>query len=94
MKILNNDTLTDNLILSSSAEEEVSIKNIAELIAKFFNYENKIEFDLSYSDGQYKKTVNNNKLREYIKDYKITSLNVGLEKTVKWFIDNYDNCRK
>ena len=32
------------------------------MIAKEFNYEDKIIFDTSYSDGQYKKTADNSKL--------------------------------
>ena len=45
------------IILSVSPTDEVSIKDIATMIAKEFNYEDKIIFDTSYSDGQYKKLL-------------------------------------
>ena len=39
-------------------EDEVSIEHVARNIAKNFNYEHRLVFDSSYSDGQYKKTAN------------------------------------
>ncbi len=29
-----------------------------------------------------------------IKDFKFTSIEEGISKTVDWFIENYENCRK
>lgn len=45
----------DNIILSVSEKDEISIKDIALKIAKEFNYEDSIEFDCSFSNGQFKK---------------------------------------
>lgn len=83
----------DPIILSVDEEEEVSIRDIALSIASLFNYDN-IEFDTTKSDGQYKKTANNKKLRERVKDFRFTPIKDGLAKTVKWFNENYDNIRK
>jgi len=49
----------DNIILSVPEKDEVSIENVARIIAKCFNYEHRIKFDNKYSDGQFKKTASN-----------------------------------
>jgi GDP-L-fucose synthase len=81
----------DNTILSTSEEDEISIKDIAQMIARCFNYEERMLFDASYSDGQYKKTVSNQRITELISkeipDFHFTSIKEGIEQTVKWFID-------
>jgi len=53
----------DNLILSVDEEDEVSISDIASYIAEEFNYKESMIYDTSFSDGQYKKTASNKKLR-------------------------------
>ena len=58
------------------------------------NYEYNLEFDTDKSDGQYKKTVSNNKLRNYLPDFKFMNIQDGINESVEWFIQNYDNVRK
>jgi len=84
----------DNIILSVNEKEEISIKNVALEIAKCFDYEHMLRFDKTYSDGQYKKTADNGKLMNLYKDFEFTELKIGIKKTVDWFIENYDDCRK
>ena len=67
---------------------------MAELIAKNFDYKDNIFFNNNYSDGQFKKTADNKKLVSINNEFKFTNIEVGIEKTVKWFIENYDSCRK
>ena len=94
MKVLEDYKENGSIILSVSEEDEVSIKDIAIEIAKAFNYEERIVFDTSYSDGQYKKTADNRKLKNLIGDYKFTGISEGIKKSVEWFLENYDSCRK
>lgn len=94
MKVLEDYQENGSIILSVSEEDEVSIKDIAHEIAKAFNYEERIVFDTSYSDGQYKKTADNRKLKNLIGDYKFIGINEGIKKSVEWFLENYDSCRK
>lgn len=94
MKVLEDYQENGSIILSVSEEDEVSIKDIALEIAKAFEYEERIVFDTSYSDGQYKKTADNRKLKNLIGDYKFIGINEGIKKSVKWFHENYDSCRK
>ena len=64
------------------------------IIADSYKYFN-IIFDESFSDGQYKKTANNQKLLSILEDeFEFTPIKAGIEKTVQWFIDNYETCRK
>lgn len=85
---------TDNIILSVSEKDEVSIEFIAREIANIFDYNENIFFDKTYSDGQYKKTVDNSKLLDLFENFEFTDIKKGLNESVKWFIENYDNCRK
>ena len=94
MLTLENYKKKDTIILSVSEKDEVSIKKVGELIAKKFNYEHMIEFDNKYSDGQYKKTADNRKLMKLIGEFDFTKLEDGLNETIDWFLENYDNCRK
>jgi GDP-L-fucose synthase len=54
----------------------------------------KIVFETSKSDGQYKKTATNKKLRNLLPDYKFTALKDGIYETCKWFKENYNISRK
>jgi GDP-L-fucose synthase len=81
------------IILSVAEKDEISIKQIAMEIAKQFNYEFMMEFDESYSDGQFKKTADNSKLMS-LKQFSFTKIEEGIKKTVEWFIKNYNECRK
>lgn len=82
------------IILSVDEKDEVSIGDIAKMIAKTFEYEHRMVFDTEKPDGQYKKTASNGKLRKYLPDYKFVGLEKGIRQTVKWFIDHYDVARK
>jgi GDP-L-fucose synthase len=76
----------DNIILSVPESEEKSIEQIARAIAQNYDYEDRIVFDTNYSDGQYKKTVSNDKITALLyDDFQFTSLEEGIKKTVDWF---------
>lgn len=84
----------DSIILSVSEKEEVSIKEVATFIAKEFDYEHMMEFDTSFSDGQFKKTANNSKLISLYDNLEFTPLKDGLKNSIQWFINNFKTCRK
>jgi GDP-L-fucose synthase len=82
---------SDTIIVSP--EEEISILDISTIIANKFEYINKMKFDLSKPDGQYKKTASNKRLQKILPDYKFINIKEGLNKTVDWFIENQDKIR-
>jgi len=84
----------ESIILSVGEKDEVSIEYVARQIAKFYDYEHMIEFDTSYSDGQFKKTADNSKLTNLYGEFKFMNIDEGIKKSVKWFINNYNTCRK
>jgi len=81
------------IILSVGEEDEVSIEHVARSVAKAMGVE-KINFDTTKSDGQFKKTASNAKLRTFLPDFKFTPIEEGIQKTVEWFNANYDTARK
>lgn len=86
----------DDYIISPSEEEEVSIKLLSNYISNNFNC--KIIYDLSKSDGQFKKTCSNKKIQElyknkYGKYYNFIKLKDGLKITIDWFKHNLDSIR-
>jgi len=84
----------ENLIIAN--KNEYSIKEIAILISKEFDYEDNIVFNDAYSDGQYKKTADNSKMMSIINDYNFTftSIKEGIKDSVAFFVENNDSCRK
>jgi GDP-L-fucose synthase len=82
------------IILSVDEKDEVSIEDVSKMIANKMNYCENMTFDISKPDGQYKKTADNSKLMKLIKDFQFTSIERGINETVEWFQNNYNNCRK
>lgn len=91
---LENYNEKESIILSVGEKEEVSIKEVSKLIAEEFEYSHMIEFDTSFSDGQFKKTADNSKLISLYDDFEFTPLDKGLKNSIHWFINHYDSCRK
>ncbi|KAG9468401.1 hypothetical protein GDO78_022807 [Eleutherodactylus coqui] len=67
----------DPIILSVGEEDEVSIKEAAESIVSAMDFKGKVLFDSTKSDGQFKKTASNAKLRKYLPDFKFTPFHQG-----------------
>ena len=84
----------DSIILSVSEKDEVSIKQVAYLIAQEYDYEDHMVFDTSYSDGQYKKTADNGKLMSLHPNLTFTDIQTGIHHAVTWFNQNVSSCRK
>ena len=94
MWVLNNYNEKESIILSVNEKQEVSIKDIAYIIANKFNYSHNLEFDETKPDGQYKKTADNSKLINLINNFDFINIKDGINSTIDWFIENYDICRK
>ena len=81
------------LICCPDVEDEISIKEVAEIIAKMYGHE-LVKFDTTAPDGQYSKTCSNRKLKELYPSFTFTPLDVGLKLTIDWFNAQYYDCRK
>lgn len=98
MWTLDNYSKKDNLILSVGEKDEVSIGDVAKHIADAMGYEGEIVFDTSYANGQHKKTAVNSKLVNEMADkgvaFVFTDIELGIQRSVDWFVNNYNTCRK
>jgi GDP-L-fucose synthase len=72
---------------------EVSIRELAELVARKMKFEGKLVFDASKPDGQFRKPSDTTKLRKYLPDFRWTPLEEGIEITVEWFLKHYPKLR-
>jgi GDP-L-fucose synthase len=90
--LFNYDGNIGNIICS---DNEISIRDLTYKIADLLKYNtDKITNDLTKSDGCLKKTVKSIYFDNIFTDYKYTTLDDGLKKTIEWFINNYDTCKK
>jgi GDP-L-fucose synthase len=84
----------DPIILSVGEDAEVSIKDVALMIAEAMEFKGNVVFDSTKADGQFKKTANNAKLMGLRPDFEFTTMKSGLQKAVQWFVENHETARK
>ena len=77
-----------------STSQEISIKDVATIIMDKLDYKESVVWRLDKPDGQFRKPSDNSKLLSYLPEFKFTPIEEGIEKTVNWFIENYDTARK
>jgi len=94
MWVLEEYNETEPIILATDEADEISIEQVARIIAREFDYETFLEFDTTKADGQYKKTASNQKFRKYNPDFSFSKIEKGLQDTISWFKQNYPNIRK
>ena len=90
--VLNNYTENEPIILSTS--EEISIKEIVDVIVEIMNFKGEVIWDTSKPDGQFRKPSDNSKIKNYLPNFKFTPLYEGLKETIEWFEGNYNKIRK
>lgn len=91
---LENYDSPEPIILSVDPSDEVSILEIATLIAKAMEFDGPMLFDDTKADGQFKKTANNSKLRSFLPDYLFKNIEIGIKETVDWFLSHLEEVRK
>jgi len=65
------------IILSVGEEDEISIGDVAKLVAEGMNFKGNVVFDTSKADGQFKKTASNKKLLSLNPNFKFTPIKEG-----------------
>jgi GDP-L-fucose synthase len=90
--ILQNYEESEPIILSTS--EEISIRQLVEIVVKEMKFNGKVIFDTSKPEGQFRKPSDNSKLKELMPSFKFTPLEIGLQETIEWFVSNYQNAKK
>ena len=77
-----------------TTSEEISIKDVVGLIVDAMGYEGKVDWQEDKPDGQYRKPSDNSKLKSYLPDFEFTPIDIGIKKSVEWFVENYEKARK
>lgn len=66
-------------------KQEYSIKNIVNIIAKYFNYYN-IKYNKNCNEGQLKKTASDERFRKFFPCFKFTNIFDGIKITIDDFL--------
>ena len=77
-------------IVNIGTGEDISIKNLSLLIKELTRFKGKIVNDITKPDGTPKKLLDVSKLHNFGWKHKI-ELKEGIERTYKWFLENYKN---
>lgn len=78
----------DNDLVNIGAGEEHSIRSFAERICAIIDYPvDEIRYDVSRYTGARSKCLSVAKARALVPDYTLTSLEVGLRRTIDWFLE-------
>ncbi len=89
LKEINSKDIYDQGIshLNCGSHNEVSIKELAVIIKNIIKYKGELSFDHSKPDGTFRKKMDNSRMESmgFTPD---TSLEIGIEKTYNWFINN------
>lgn len=89
--VMENHNGEDGMINIGSGEE-VTIKQLAEILVKEMQYDGEIVFNTNGPDGTPRKVMDNSKINSMGWKPKI-NLQEGIRRTVKWFYENKDSIR-
>jgi GDP-L-fucose synthase len=64
---------------------EISIREVAELVAELMGFEGKIRWDITKPNGQPRRRLNVDRARECFGFQATTDFRAGLQKTIEWF---------
>ena len=79
--------------VNAGTGEEVSIKDLSELIGEIVGYDGRLDWDPSKPDGTPRKVTDMSKLHGMGWKHKVR-LKEGLMKTYEWFLENEENLRQ
>lgn len=90
-QIINTDHEYSPMIISPDVD--YSIRDLVSMISNIIEFDGRILYDLSKPDGIYKKPASNAQFKKYFSNFKFTSIEIGLEETIKHFVSRYPNIR-
>jgi GDP-L-fucose synthase len=86
------DSYDDDRPINVGTSEDISIADLAAVIAHIVGYAGDIRWDAGRPDGTYRKLLNTARLNKLGWKAK-TPLNDGLRMTYEWFVDHEHDCR-
>jgi len=84
----------DSLPLNLGTGQEVTIKNLASMIAAELGYQGRIVWDTSKPNGQPRRCLDVSRIKQTIGFQAKHSLQAGLKKTIQWFQANQASLRE
>lgn len=84
----------DSLPLNLGTGEEVTIKNLALMIARELGYQGRIVWDTTKPNGQPRRCLDVSRVKQMIGFQARHSLQAGLKKTIQWFQANQASLRE
>lgn len=72
----------------------IKIKEIVDLIVRRLDFKGKVIFDTSKPAGQKNRHLDGDKLLSIRSGYSFVTIEDGINKTVDWFVQNYETARK
>lgn len=76
--------------LISVPDDGVTVKDLAETIARVLEFRGPIRFDTSKPEGQLIRVMDGSKFRKTFPDFKFTALDETIRKTYDWFLKHID----
>jgi GDP-L-fucose synthase len=92
IKLLELEKLPLRLLISAKTDH--STKEIANKIMKAMKYDGKIEFESNMPIGQQERHCDTSYLTSLFPDFKFSSIDVAIQQTVEWFVNNYPEIRQ
>lgn len=83
------ENYNENEIVNIGTGEDISIRELAEIVKQIVGFEGEIKNDTSKPDGTPRKLLDVSKLRSLNWKHKI-ELSQGIENTYQWFLKNYE----
>ena len=81
-------------ILNIGTGIDTSIKELVDLIVELTGYRGAVQWDATKPDGAIRKVLDISKMEKILNWKPSISLREGLEKTIKWFSENYEEAIK
>ena len=88
--ILAAEKYEDDLPLNLSSSEEISIKELVEIISNMLDYDGKIVWDKTKPNGQPRRCVSYERAKKTIGFEPKTKMHDGIKMTIDWFLKNSD----
>jgi GDP-L-fucose synthase len=77
-------------IINIGSNQEVSIKQLVEILMKVVSFDGEIVFNSDYPDGNPRKLLDSTKITSYGWEPQV-DISKGLELTYDWYLKNIDN---
>lgn len=71
-------------------DDGITIRSLAQAIAKALGFKGETKFDTSKPEGELKRVLDGSKFRKLFPDFKFTSLEETIQKTAPWFVEQIE----